>query len=102
MVSAQVALPEAVTEQGDSIRALFFVVLAIGVIVFIIVEAMILWVVFRYKRKSDDELPTQVAHNTTAEDSLDRYSHRHRGRALQSSPSSSSRTFRPPPTPMKM
>ena len=28
---------------------------------------MILWVVFRYKRKSDDELPTQVAHNTTAE-----------------------------------
>lgn len=67
LVSAQVALPEAVTEQGDSIRALYFVVLAIGVIVFIIVEAMILWVVFRYKRKSDDELPTQVAHNTTAE-----------------------------------
>ena len=64
---AQVALPEAVSEQGDSIRALFFVVLAIGVIVFVIVEAMILWVVFRYKRKSDDELPTQVAHNTTAE-----------------------------------
>ena len=67
MISAQVTLPEAVTEQGDSIRALFFVVLAIGVIVFIIVEAMILWVVFRYKRKSDDELPTQVAHHTTAE-----------------------------------
>ncbi len=67
LASAQVALPEAVTEQGDSIRTLFFVVLAIGVIVFIIVEAMILWVVFRYKRKSDDELPTQVAHNTTAE-----------------------------------
>ncbi len=67
LVSAQVALPEAVTEQGDSIRALYFVVLAIGVVVFVIVEAMILWVVFRYKRKSDDELPTQVAHNTTAE-----------------------------------
>ena len=67
LVSAQVALPEAVTEQGDSIRTLFFVVLAIGVIVFVIVEAMILWVVFRYKRQSDDELPTQVAHNTTAE-----------------------------------
>jgi len=67
LASAQVALPEAVTEQGDSIRALFFVVLAIGVIVFVIVEAMILWVVFRYKRKSDDELPTQVAHNATAE-----------------------------------
>ena len=55
------------TEQGDSIRTLYFVVLAIGVIVFVIVEAMILWVVFRYKRRSDDELPTQVAHNTTAE-----------------------------------
>ena len=67
LASAQVALPEAVSEQGDSIRTLYFIVFAIGVIVFIIVEAMILWVVFRYKRKSDDELPTQVGHNTTAE-----------------------------------
>ncbi len=67
LASAQVALPEAVTEQGDSIRTLYFVVVTIGIIVFVIVEAMILWVVFRYKRKSDDELPTQVAHNTTAE-----------------------------------
>ncbi|MXX80048.1 MAG: hypothetical protein F4Y69_03325 [Chloroflexi bacterium] len=67
LVSAQVALPEAVSEQGDDIRALFFVILAVGVIVFLIVEAMIIWVVFRYKRKSDDELPTQIGHNTTAE-----------------------------------
>ena len=67
LAGAQVALPEAVTEQGESIRTLYFVVFAIGVVVFVIVEAMILWVVFRYKRKSDDELPTQVAHNTTAE-----------------------------------
>ena len=67
LTSAQVALPEAVSEQGDSIRTLYFIVFAIGVIVFIIVEAMILWVVFRYKRKSDDELPTQIGHNTTAE-----------------------------------
>ncbi len=67
LASAQVALPEAVSEQGDSIRTLYFIVFAIGVIVFIIVEAMILWVVFRYKRKSDDELPTQIGHNTTAE-----------------------------------
>ncbi len=67
LASAQVALPEAVTEQGDAIRTLYLIVFAIGVIVFVIVEAMILWVVFRYKRKSDDELPTQVAHNTTAE-----------------------------------
>lgn len=64
---AQVALPPAVSDQGDDIRVLYFVVFGIGVAVFIIVEAMILWVVFRYKRKSDDELPTQVAHNTTAE-----------------------------------
>ncbi len=63
----QVALPPAVSDQGDDIRVLFFVVLGIGVAVFVIVEAMILWVVFRYKRKSDDELPTQVGHNTTAE-----------------------------------
>lgn len=67
LAEAQVALPEAVSEQGDSIRALYFAVFAIGVVVFIIVEAMILWVVFRYKRRSDDELPTQIAHNSTAE-----------------------------------
>ncbi len=65
--AGQVALPPAVSDQGDDIRVLFFVVLGIGVAVFVIVEAMILWVVFRYKRKSDDELPTQVGHNTTAE-----------------------------------
>ena len=67
LAQAQVALPEAVSEQGDSIRALYFLVFGIGVAVFIIVEAMILWVVFRYKRKSDDELPTQIGHNATAE-----------------------------------
>ena len=67
LAEAQVALPEAVSEQGDSIRALYFAVFGIGVAVFIIVEAMILWVVFRYKRRADDELPTQVAHNNTAE-----------------------------------
>ena len=65
--SAQVSLPPAVSEQGDDIRSLFFVLLGIGVAVFIIVEAMILWVVFRYRRKSDDEFPTQVAHNNLAE-----------------------------------
>lgn len=65
--SAQVTLPPAVTDQGDDIRALFFVVFGIGIFVFVLVEAMILWVVFRYRRKSDDEFPTQVAHNTTAE-----------------------------------
>ena len=67
LAGAQVAPPQSVSEQGDSIRTLYFIFLAIGLIVFIIVEAMILWVVFRYKRKSDDELPTQVAHNATAE-----------------------------------
>ena len=67
LLSAQVALPDAVTEQGDDIRALYLVIFAVGVIVFFIVEAMIIWVVFRYKRRSDDELPTQIGHNTTAE-----------------------------------
>ena len=64
---AQVSLPPAVSEQGEDIRILFFVLLGIGVAVFIIVEAMILWVVFRYRRKSADEFPTQVAHNNLAE-----------------------------------
>lgn len=67
MITAQVALPDAVSDQGDDIRSLYLVIFTVGVIVFVIVEAMILWVVFRYKRKSDDELPTQIGHNTTAE-----------------------------------
>ena len=65
--SAQVSLPPAVSDQGDDIRTLFFVLLGIGIGVFIIVEAMIIWVVFRYRRKSNDEFPTQVAHNNLAE-----------------------------------
>ena len=65
--AAQVSLPPAVSDQGDDIRTLFFVLLGIGIAVFIIVEAMIIWVVFRYRRKSDDEFPTQVAHNNLAE-----------------------------------
>ena len=64
--AAQVSLPPAVSDQGDDIRTLFFVLLGIGIAVFIIVEAMIIWVVFRYRRKSDDEFPTQVAHNNLA------------------------------------
>ena len=65
--AAQITLPEAVSDQGDSIRALFFAVAAVGVAVFVLVEFMILWVVFRYRRRSDDEFPTQVAHSNTAE-----------------------------------
>lgn len=39
--SAQVALPAAVSDQGDQIRTLFFVVFGIGIFVFVLVEAMI-------------------------------------------------------------
>ena len=67
VAGAQAVPPKAVTTQGDDTRNLYFLVFGIGIAVFVIVEIMILWVVFRYRRKSDDEFPPQIAHNNLAE-----------------------------------
>ena len=55
--------PEAVTKQGDNIDRLWKASAAAALIVGVIVWGLILWAVFRYRKRSD-ELPRQVGHNT--------------------------------------
>ena len=57
--------PEAVTAQGREIRSLYDIVFWIAAVIFLIVEALIVYSVLRYRRKpGQDELPKQThGHN---------------------------------------
>jgi cytochrome c oxidase subunit 2 len=60
--------PIAVTEQGGQIRDLYHVVFVFAAVIFLIVEALIIWSVIRYRRKpGDDELPAQTHGHNLAE-----------------------------------
>jgi cytochrome c oxidase subunit 2 len=60
--------PPAVTEQGREISALYDIVFAIAVAIFIAVEGLILWSVFRYRRRPEDvDLPPQTHGNNLVE-----------------------------------
>ncbi len=60
--------PQAVTEQGKSIRSLYDIVFAIAVVIFVAVEGAIIWAVLRYRRKpTDTELPAQFHGNNLVE-----------------------------------
>ena len=60
--------PEAKTVQGQVIRDLYDIVFAIGVVIFVIVEGLIIWSVVRYRRRpGDDILPPQTHGNNLAE-----------------------------------
>jgi cytochrome c oxidase subunit 2 len=57
-----------VTDRGVATRHLYDIVFAIAVIVFLVVEAMIVITVFRYRRKpGDDTLPAQTHGNNLVE-----------------------------------
>ena len=58
--------PESVTEEGDDITALYNAVMAAALFVFFGVEALLVWVLFRYRRRSDEE-PAQVHGNNRLE-----------------------------------
>ena len=54
-------LPNSVTENGDKVELLYLPVLIISLVVFWGVTSGIIWAVFRYRRKSEDEeLPEQI------------------------------------------
>lgn len=71
--AAQAALdsmfpPKAATEQGQDIRDLYNIVFFFAAAIFIVVEALIIWTVVRYRRRpGDDELPAQTHGNNLAE-----------------------------------
>lgn len=57
---AQAFPPDAKSEQGDDIRTLYMVVFAVAAAVFVVVEAAIVYLVIRYRRRRADEMPEQV------------------------------------------
>jgi cytochrome c oxidase subunit II len=60
--------PEAVTVQGQHIRDLYTIVFLIAVAIFFLVEGLIVWSAFRYRRKpTDTELPPQTHGNNLVE-----------------------------------
>ncbi len=52
---------------ASSISGLFYFIFWIAVVVFVIVEALLLYSVVRFRRKSDDEMPDQIHGNTKLE-----------------------------------
>lgn len=65
--AGRLGMPEIVTEQGDGILELWqgawIAALATGVVVW----ALILWPVFYFRRRSDDEIPVQTRYNLPVE-----------------------------------
>ncbi|MEO5918333.1 MAG: cytochrome c oxidase subunit II, partial [Candidatus Limnocylindrales bacterium] len=60
--------PGAVTTQAHDIRGLYDIVFAFALAIFVVVEALIIWSVLRYRRRpSDTELPAQTHGNNTVE-----------------------------------
>jgi cytochrome c oxidase subunit 2 len=53
-------LPDPVTNQGQRTHNLYQPVLAISFIVFFGVTSGIIWAIFRYRRRSEDEMPEQI------------------------------------------
>jgi cytochrome c oxidase subunit 2 len=57
-----------VTDRAKATRSLYNIVFLIGATIFVIVEAMIVFTVFRYRRKTDDDtLPPQTHGNNLVE-----------------------------------
>lgn len=60
--------PAAVTRQGVATRDLYDIVFALAAIVFVVVEALIVYTVVRYRRRpTDTELPPQIHGNNLVE-----------------------------------
>ena len=66
VAAAQAVPPKAISEQGDDIRTLYFIVFGFAAAVFLVVEVVIVWLAFRYRRRND-ALPPQIRGNHRAE-----------------------------------
>ena len=58
--------PDSVTEQGEAVHNLYLLFLYIAAVVYVVVAALVIWSVVRYRRR-DDELPTQTHGNNRLE-----------------------------------
>ncbi len=60
--------PDPATTQGEATRTIFNIIYVIGAAIFLLVEGLILFAVFRYRRrKGDTELPPQIHGNNRLE-----------------------------------
>jgi len=60
--------PDAVTTQARKVRGLYDIVFAVAVAIFLVVEALIVWSVLRYRRRpTDTDLPVQTHGNNLVE-----------------------------------
>jgi cytochrome c oxidase subunit II len=55
------------SDSAAEISRLFYLVLAIAVVVFVLVEGLLIYAVVRYRRREDDEEPEQIHGNATLE-----------------------------------
>src|SRR4029079_5198938 len=55
------------TEFNREVDGLWKILIILGIIVFVFVETILLYVMFRYRRRSDDDRPEHVHGNTTLE-----------------------------------
>ncbi len=55
--AAQLGQPNPVTDQARDMHDLYIFVLAMAAVVFVAVEGALLYAIFRYRRRSRDELP---------------------------------------------
>jgi cytochrome c oxidase subunit 2 len=66
VLAAAGCTPRSVTEQGRAVYDLYNLFLYIAAVVFVLVSALVIWSVVRYRRRGD-ELPTQTHGNNRLE-----------------------------------
>jgi cytochrome c oxidase subunit II len=66
VLAAAGCTPQSVTEEGRSIQSLYNLFLYVAAVIFLIVSALVVWSVIRYRRRGD-ELPRQVHGNNRLE-----------------------------------
>ncbi len=59
--------PTPVTAEGDRVKTLYDLFMAIAAVVFVVVAGLIGWSILRYRGSADDELPAQTHHNVVLE-----------------------------------
>lgn len=66
VAAAQAGVPEPITDEGETIRDLYYFILALAVVVFVVVEGVLIFCVLKF-RKRDDTLPPQIHGSNTLE-----------------------------------
>ena len=62
---ASACTEEPVTSQAHDVRSLFYLILALGGLVFVGVEGVLLWSIIRYRRRPGDDSEPEQRHGTT-------------------------------------